>query len=92
METVRPHATNETDVTEHKLFYSMSKPVPLLNSQGGESNGQSVISCRSFSLSSGSLESSDMFKANLMPSSSHRSLEHNNSLDFGTSAQQDKPG
>ncbi|EEF42047.1 Serine/threonine-protein kinase PBS1, putative [Ricinus communis] len=29
----RPHFTNETDPIEHKPFYSMSKPVPLLNPQ-----------------------------------------------------------
>ncbi|XP_021605154.1 inactive protein kinase SELMODRAFT_444075 isoform X4 [Manihot esculenta] len=75
----RSHSANETDPVEHKSFYSMSKPVLLLNCQGGETDGQSVISCRSYSLSTNSLESYDMQRANLLPSYSHGLREQHKS-------------
>lgn len=78
----RPHSANETDPVEHKSFYSMSKPVRLLNCQGGETDGQSVISCRSYSLSTNSLESYDMQRANLIPSYSHGLHEQHKSGDL----------
>ncbi|KAI5589322.1 hypothetical protein BDE02_05G154700 [Populus trichocarpa] len=85
----KPHTTAETDALEQKLFYSMSKPVPVLNSPTNESYKQSVISSGSFSSFFNSLESSDM-PASLLPSSSYRSHEHKNSLDFGSSAKPEK--
>ncbi|KAG8633234.1 hypothetical protein MANES_18G084900v8 [Manihot esculenta] len=92
VELKRPHFANETDPIEQKPFYSMSKPVPLLNRQGGENEGQCVISCRSFSLSINSLESSDMHSSSSLPSSSYGSREHSFLLDFGASSKQHKAG
>ncbi|KAH8509003.1 hypothetical protein H0E87_010949 [Populus deltoides] len=85
----KPHTTAETDALEQKLFYSISKPVPVLNSPTNESYKQSVISSGSFSSFFNALESSDM-PASLLPSSSYRSHEHKNSLDFGSSAKPEK--
>ncbi|XP_037491557.1 serine/threonine-protein kinase PBS1 isoform X2 [Jatropha curcas] len=76
---------NETDPMEHKYFYSMSKPVPLLNSQSDENEGQTEITCRSYSYMS-SIDSSDMSRTN----PSYGSREHNFSLDFESSAKQHK--
>jgi interleukin-1 receptor-associated kinase 1 len=87
----KPHTTAETDALEQKLFYSISKPVPVLNSPTNESYKQSVISSGSFSSFFNALESSDM-PASLLPSSSYRSHEHKNSLDFGSSAKPEKSG
>ncbi|KAF2296632.1 hypothetical protein GH714_000734 [Hevea brasiliensis] len=92
LKRMSPQSANEIDPTEHKPFYSMSKSVPPSNSQGGENEGQSVISCRSFSLSINSLESSDMTRAYSLPSSSYASREHNLPWDFGTSSKQHKSG
>ncbi|CAK7346869.1 unnamed protein product [Dovyalis caffra] len=83
----KPHTTAETDVIEQKLFYSMSRPVPILSSPTNESYGLSVVSCRSYSFNSH--ESSDMH-AGLLPSSSYKSHEHKNFLDFGSSSEQEK--
>ncbi|XP_061970639.1 probable serine/threonine-protein kinase PBL21 [Populus nigra] len=85
----KPHTTAETDAVEQKLFYSMSKPVPVLNSPTNESYKESVISSGSFSSFFNSLESSDM-PASFLPSSSYKSNEHKNSLDFGSSAKPEK--
>ncbi|XP_025013320.2 serine/threonine-protein kinase CDG1 isoform X1 [Ricinus communis] len=82
----RPHFTNETDPIEHKPFYSMSKPVPLLNPQEGENDGQSVASSKSNLLSNNSHENSDTPRTNWFPSSSHGVKDHNFSLDFGASS------
>ncbi|KAJ9166733.1 hypothetical protein P3X46_021440 [Hevea brasiliensis] len=92
LKRMSPQSANEIDPTEHKPFYSMSKSVPPSNSRGGENEGQSVISCRSFSLSINSLESSDMTRAYSLPSSSYASREHNLPWDFGTSSKQHKSG
>ncbi|KAG6774285.1 hypothetical protein POTOM_021637 [Populus tomentosa] len=85
----KPHTTAETDALEQKLFYSMSKRVRVLNSPTNESYKQSASSSGSFSSFLNSLESSDM-PASLLPSSSYKSHEHKNSLDFGSSAKQEK--
>ncbi|KAJ4841683.1 hypothetical protein Tsubulata_002083 [Turnera subulata] len=90
---VKSRFTNETEVIQHKWFFSQSsKPIPLASSKGGDNSDQSVISCKSHSLSFSSYESSDMYATNLFPSTSNRSRERNASLDIGNSSKQDRPG
>ncbi|GLT71066.1 hypothetical protein SLA2020_431080 [Shorea laevis] len=88
VDVLRPHSTIDTDDIEHKLFYSLSKPVLLSNGQGSENMEQSIMSCGSYPFSYSSQENSIMFKSNLMPSSSYRSQEHKSSLDFRPSYKQ----
>ncbi|KAJ4700839.1 Inactive protein kinase [Melia azedarach] len=85
VDVLRSHTANETELIENKLFYSLSKPVSLSNPQRSENIEQSVITCRSYSLSISSHESSDTFKSSWMPSSSSsfRSGEHSISGLYG---------
>lgn len=92
VDVLRPHSTIDTDDIEHKLFYSLSKPVLLSNGQGSENMEQSIMSCGSYPFSYSSQENSIMFKSNLMPSSSYRSQEHKSSLDFRPSYKQKESG
>ncbi|KAK9271129.1 hypothetical protein L1049_026718 [Liquidambar formosana] len=88
VEVLKLHTTNEAEVTEQKLFFSLCKSVQVLNSQDSENLEQSVIPCKSHSASVSSQES------NLLSSSTYRSRGHNFSLcdDSGSSSKQDKSG
>ncbi|XWS21713.1 hypothetical protein CRYUN_Cryun30bG0078200 [Craigia yunnanensis] len=88
VEVLRNHTISETDAVEHKLFYSMCKPVPLSNSQISENIDHSEISLRSYSFTMSSLEKSK--SSHLMPSFTLKSEEHNFSSDFGSSSKQEK--
>ncbi|XP_021902601.1 serine/threonine-protein kinase CDG1-like isoform X1 [Carica papaya] len=91
VQILRAQVTNETDPIDHKAFYSMSKPVPVLLSQGSANQEQSVISVGNYSLSIGSLESSDMHKSIIhQPMSSSKSREHTHLSDFANSHKQEK--
>ena len=90
VEVLRNHTISETDVVEHKLFYSMSKPVPQSNFLVSENIDQSEISLRSNSLTMSSYEISK--RGHLMPSFSLKSEEHNFPSDFGSSSKQEKSG
>lgn len=79
VEVLRSCTTNETDVAEHKMFYSMSKPVPVPYPKNIDIE-QSSISCRSFSAFLSSLESFNASKNNLLSSSSYLPREHRFSL------------
>ncbi|KAA8538342.1 hypothetical protein F0562_027835 [Nyssa sinensis] len=94
VEVLRPYTTADTDNVEHKLFFSMSKPVPLSAVQDKENIEQSVISIRSYAASISSLESSDMLNSNLASSFTYRSREHSfpSSDDFGSNSKQVKSG
>ncbi|XP_038724828.1 probable serine/threonine-protein kinase PBL18 isoform X2 [Tripterygium wilfordii] len=94
LDVLRSHPADEADAILHKNFYSISKPVPLMNSEGSEEKNiqQSVISCQSYSASIDSLQSSTMLKGSAMPSSAYRSWEHSLSSDFGSSSKQDISG
>ncbi|KAA8546488.1 hypothetical protein F0562_002773 [Nyssa sinensis] len=93
VEVLRPNTTADTDNIEHKLFFSMSKPVPLSAGQDKENIEQSVMSCRSGPASI-SLESSDLPKSNLASSFMYKSGEHSfpSHDDFGSSSKQEKSG
>ncbi|XWS25045.1 hypothetical protein CRYUN_Cryun27aG0037200 [Craigia yunnanensis] len=78
VEVLRNHTISETDAVGHKLFYSMSKSVPLSNFHVSENIDQSEISLRSSK------------SGHLMPSFSLKSEEHNFPSDFGSSSKQEK--
>ncbi|XP_057785874.1 serine/threonine-protein kinase CDG1-like isoform X2 [Salvia miltiorrhiza] len=91
VEVLRPYSSNKAiEYVEDKLFYSLSKPVPLLPIHDNENNEQSVISF-SYHASMYSLESSDMAK-NLVPSLASNSKEHRSSSrdDFGSNPRLEK--
>ncbi|CAL5384613.1 unnamed protein product [Camellia sinensis] len=91
VKVLRPYTTTDTDNVEHRVVYSISKPVPLLAVQENENNERSIISCRSFPTSISSMESSDMLKNSLASSFAHRSREHSfSSGDFGSTSKQEK--
>ncbi|XP_059631686.1 probable serine/threonine-protein kinase PBL5 [Cornus florida] len=92
VEVLRPHTTTDTDNIEHKLFLSLSKPVPLSAGQDNMSIEQSVVSCRSYNASISSLENSDMSKTNLASSFKYRSRENSFSSfdDFGSTSKHEK--
>ncbi|CAL5384609.1 unnamed protein product [Camellia sinensis] len=91
VEVLRPYTTTDTNNVEHRVVYSISKPVPLLAVQENENNERSIISCRSFPTSISSMESSDMLKNSLASSFAHRSREHSfSSGDFGSTSKQEK--
>ncbi|RVX03449.1 hypothetical protein CK203_019986 [Vitis vinifera] len=94
VKVLRSQTTSGTEVIENKLFYSLSKLVPLLNYQDSESVEQSNISSSSFPTPANSSESSNVVKSNLMSSFIYRSQEHNSSFydDFGSSSKQEKSG
>lgn len=93
VEVLRPYTTTDTDNVEHRVVYSISKPVPLLAVQENENNERSIISCRSFPASMTSMESSDMLKNSLASSFAHRSRERSfSSGDFGSTSKQEKSG
>ncbi|KAJ7965456.1 Receptor-like kinase [Quillaja saponaria] len=71
---------------------SFSRPVRPSNCPDRENIEHSVISCKSYSLSMSSYESSDMLKSNLKPSSAYRSREKSSSLHIGSSSKQEKSG
>ncbi|WCJ43456.1 Protein kinase superfamily protein [Euphorbia peplus] len=88
VEVKRLHATNETDPIEHKSFYSLSKHVPLLNSQSAAENDAQSSTIRSFSPFPNSMDQiSDMSSStNMFTSSSFASRDHHTfSSDFGSS-------
>ncbi|PON40719.1 Tyrosine-protein kinase [Parasponia andersonii] len=84
VELEKIEAKVDADITEHKYFISLSKPVPvpssthgLISAQSSDITDQPVISCTSHSFSislSGSLDTSDMVRSNSVPSSSNRSV------------------
>lgn len=43
VDVLRPHTMDDTDTIKHKLFFSLSKPVPLSNYQSNEINEQPLI-------------------------------------------------
>ncbi|XVF64437.1 hypothetical protein PTKIN_Ptkin09bG0169600 [Pterospermum kingtungense] len=88
VDVLRNHTISETGVVEHKLFYSMSKPVPLSNFNVSENISQSEISVRSYSLTTSSSESYK--SSHSMPSITLKSEEHNFSSVFGSSSKQEK--
>ncbi|XVE60217.1 hypothetical protein DITRI_Ditri05aG0110200 [Diplodiscus trichospermus] len=90
VEILRNHTTSKIDAVGHKLFYSMSKPVPLSNFHDSENTDQSEISLRSYSLSMSSFGTSK--SSHLMPSSTLKLGEHNFSSDLGSSSKQEKSG
>ncbi|KAK6277233.1 hypothetical protein POUND7_017556 [Theobroma cacao] len=88
VEVLRNYTIRETDAVGHKVFNSMSKPVPLLNVHGSDNMDHSESSCRNNSLSITSL---DHFKiGHSMPSFTLKSQQNNFSSDFGSSFKQDK--
>ncbi|PQQ00625.1 inactive protein kinase [Prunus yedoensis var. nudiflora] len=89
VEVMRPHTTDDTDTIEHKLFYSLSKPVP--HPANGNSE-HSSIACRSYSVSVGALESSDMLNTNLMTSSTFKLRDYSPLLDPASSSKQENSG
>ncbi|XP_062023779.1 probable serine/threonine-protein kinase PBL3 [Rosa rugosa] len=91
VEVLRPHTTDDTDTIEHKTFFSLSKPVPLSIFQATGNYEQSIITCSGYSLSVG-LESSEMPKSNLTPSSTYQPREYGSSLDIGTSSKNENSG
>ncbi|GMP46604.1 hypothetical protein CsSME_00014687 [Camellia sinensis var. sinensis] len=93
VEVLRPYTTTDTDNVEHRVVYSIAKPVPLLAVQDNENNERSIISCGSCPASMTSMESSDMLKNSLASSFAHRSREHSfSSGDFGSTSKQEKSG
>lgn len=86
---MRPHTTDDTDTIEHKLFYSLSKPVP---NPGNGNSEHSSIACRSYSVSFGALESSDMLNTNLMTSSTFKLRDYSPLLDLASSSKQENSG
>lgn len=77
MMVVRPFTTTDTDKVEQKLFFSLSKNVPLLATSNDENNEQFIISCKSYSASIGSSENSDILKSNLVPAFKYNPQDHN---------------
>ncbi|KAF8404350.1 hypothetical protein HHK36_009233 [Tetracentron sinense] len=94
VEVMRPFTTNDTDVSEQKLFYSLCKPVQRLNVEDSVNNDQFIISCGSYSPSISSQESFDTFKRDLTSSSTSKSQEHNlyGYGNTGSSSKQEKSG
>ncbi|XP_034197956.1 uncharacterized protein LOC117613460 [Prunus dulcis] len=92
VDVVRPHTTDDTDTIEHKLFYSLSKPVPPFTCPGNGNNVRSSIACRSYSVSVGALESSDMLNTNLMTSSTFKLRDYSPLLDLASSSMQENSG
>lgn len=93
MEVLRPYSSNkQIEYVEDKLFYSLSKPVPLLPVPDNENNEQTVMSF-SYHASMNSLESSDMAR-NLVAPYASNSMEHRSSSgnDFGSNPKQEKSG
>ncbi|KAL3513768.1 hypothetical protein ACH5RR_026485 [Cinchona calisaya] len=90
---VRPFTTTETEKLEQKMFFSLSKNVPLLPASNDENNEQYVMSCKSYSASMGSMENSDMLKSNLVPAFKYNPQDHNisSNQDPGSDSQ-DKSG
>ncbi|BBH08757.1 Protein kinase protein with adenine nucleotide alpha hydrolases-like domain [Prunus dulcis] len=43
VDIVRPHTTDDTDTIEHKLFYSLSKPVPPFTCPGSHQNVKNAM-------------------------------------------------
>ncbi|KAI3460533.1 hypothetical protein Pfo_017196 [Paulownia fortunei] len=93
LEVLRPYSSNkEIEYIEDKLFYSLSKPVPLQPVDDNENSEQCVISV-SYNASMSSMESSGMTK-NLVPSFTSNSKEHSFSSqdEFGSDPKQQKSG
>lgn len=90
MEVLRPHTTDDTDTIEHKLFFSLSKPVPLSNVQANGNNEQPIITSASYSVPIGSLDRSDML--HLTPPSIFNSKDYSSSLDLGSSTKNENSG
>ncbi|KAE8735093.1 hypothetical protein F3Y22_tig00000477pilonHSYRG00460 [Hibiscus syriacus] len=88
IEVVRNHNISETDVLEHKQFYSLSKPVHLSNSQFSENVDQSEASLRRYSMSMSYLDNSKTVLST--PLSTLKPEEHNFSSDFGSSSKLEK--
>lgn len=90
MEVLRPHTTDDTDTIEHKLFFSLSKPVPLSNSQANGNNEQPIITSASSSVPIGSLERSDML--HLTSPYIFNSKDYSSLLDLGSSSKNENSG
>ncbi|KAH6789126.1 hypothetical protein C2S51_004132 [Perilla frutescens var. frutescens] len=91
VEVLRPYPSNKKiEYVKDKLFYSLSKSVPLPPVHDNENSEQSVISF-SYQASINSHESSDMAK-NLVTSYPSNFEEHQSSSrdDFGSNPQQEK--
>ncbi|KAG4969475.1 hypothetical protein JHK82_035175 [Glycine max] len=81
----RSHHIHETDVTEQKLIYSLSKCVSLSDSHSIGDEEQSVIFCKSYPLSIAS-DTSNMSKSSMKHSNANKLGEHISSIDFGSSS------
>ncbi|KAM1151145.1 hypothetical protein COP2_034833 [Malus domestica] len=90
VEVVRPHTTDETDTIEHKLFFSLSKPVPLSN-QGNENN-EPLITCGSCPESIDSPESSEILKNHFVTSPTFKLRDYGTLLNLGSSSKQENSG
>ncbi|KAM1537418.1 hypothetical protein PS1_002352 [Malus domestica] len=82
VDVVRPHTTDDTDTMEHKLFFSLSKPVPLSNYQSNRNNEQPL---------SDSPESSDIQKTYLT-SPTVKLRDYGSLLNLGSSPTQENSG
>lgn len=87
----RPHAASDTDAIHHKLYYSMTKAVPVLSNaqpQGTDIMDQSILNYRSYPQSS-IVSSPSLIKSNLLPSSSS---SYSFPLDIMPYSKQEKSG
>ncbi|XP_008810901.1 probable serine/threonine-protein kinase PBL16 [Phoenix dactylifera] len=81
VEVMKPFLTKASNKEglEQKSFYSDWRTVgSKFNMQETESNEQCVVSSLSYYASSSSLDSSDIFKYNMLPASSFKTLNHKN--------------
>ena len=93
MKVLRDQPTTDMENVEHKLVFSMTKQVPIAVAQDNENSEQSVISCRSYSASLNSIESSDGLKNNLAPLFMSSSHEQSSSSDkLATTSKLEKSG
>ncbi|KAK6938337.1 Protein kinase domain [Dillenia turbinata] len=88
VEILRSQGTEYTDATEHKLFYSISRPVQVSIGQDIEDSDHSAISVKSYSASISSLEGSDMLRSSFRSSTAYSSWDTSFSSkdDFGSSS------
>ncbi|XP_052189665.1 probable serine/threonine-protein kinase PBL8 isoform X2 [Diospyros lotus] len=93
VKVLRDQPTTDMENVEHKLVFSMTKQVPIAVAQDNENSEQSVISCRSYSASLNSIESSDGLKNNLAPLFMSISHEQSSSSDkLATTSKLEKSG
>lgn len=81
----RSHNIQETDVTEQKLIYSLSKFVSLSDSHSVEEEEQTVIVCKSYPTSFAS-DTSNKSKSSTRHSKANKLGDHISSIDFGSSS------